>query len=40
LNESESEVWPQIAPILDAAMAGLSEADHDASRCVSLMAKA
>src|SRR5258708_5522562 len=30
LNESESEVWPQIAPLLDAAMAGLSEADHDA----------
>src|ERR1051326_3188367 len=30
LNESESEVWPQIAPLLDTAMAGLSEADHDA----------
>jgi len=30
LNETESEVWPQIAPLLDAAMAGLSEADHDA----------
>lgn len=30
LNESETEVWPQIAPLLDAAMAGLSEADHDA----------
>src|SRR5688572_10347555 len=30
LNESESEVWPQIAPLMDAAMAGLSEADHDA----------
>ena len=30
LNESESEVWPQIAPLLDAAMAGLSESDHDA----------
>ena len=30
LNESEAEVWPQIAPLLDAAMAGLSEADHDA----------
>jgi len=30
LNESESEVWPQIAPFLDVAMAGLSEADHDA----------
>jgi RNA polymerase sigma factor (sigma-70 family) len=30
LNESESEIWPQIAPLLDVAMAGLSEADHDA----------
>jgi len=30
LNESESEVWPQIAPLLDVAMAGLSGADHDA----------
>jgi RNA polymerase sigma factor (sigma-70 family) len=30
LNESESEVWPQIAPLLDVAMAGLSESDHDA----------
>src|ERR1041385_4166173 len=30
LSESESEVWPQIASLLDAAMAGLSEADHDA----------
>src|SRR5881628_2451798 len=30
LNERESEVWPQIAPLLDTAMAGLSEADHDA----------
>jgi RNA polymerase sigma factor (sigma-70 family) len=30
LKESESEVWPQIAPLLDTAMAGLSEADHDA----------
>jgi len=30
LHESESEVWPQIAPLLDAAMAGLSDADHDA----------
>src|SRR5712671_3476503 len=30
LNESESEVWPQIAPLLDVAMAGLSKADHDA----------
>jgi RNA polymerase sigma factor (sigma-70 family) len=30
LNETESDVWPQVAPLLDAAMAGLSEADHDA----------
>src|SRR3954465_3760599 len=30
LNETESEVWPQIAPLLDAAMAALSEVDHDA----------
>jgi len=30
LNETESGVWPQIAPLLDVAMAGLSEADHDA----------
>lgn len=30
LNESEPEVWPQIAPFLDAAMAGLKEADRDA----------
>ncbi len=30
LNESDSAVWPQIAPLLDAAMAGLSRADHDA----------
>src|SRR4051812_16182998 len=30
LNENQSEVWPQIAPLLDTAMAGLSEADHDA----------
>src|SRR4030095_1620557 len=29
-NETESDVWPQIAPLLDAAMAGLSEADHHA----------
>src|SRR5262245_22131577 len=31
-NESESEpdAWNQIAPALDAAMAGLSEADHNA----------
>lgn len=26
--ETESEVWPQIAPLLDTAMAGLNEADH------------
>src|SRR5215471_2215562 len=30
LAETESDVWPQIAPLLDAAMAGLSEADHHA----------
>src|SRR5262245_23686412 len=30
LNETEPEVWAQIAPLLDTAMAGLSEADHDA----------
>ncbi len=30
LKETESDVWPQIAPLLDAAMAALSEADHDA----------
>jgi RNA polymerase sigma factor (sigma-70 family) len=30
LNETESEVWSQIAPLLDTAMAGLSEADHHA----------
>ena len=30
LNETQSDVWPQIAPLLDGAMAGLSEADHDA----------
>jgi RNA polymerase sigma factor (sigma-70 family) len=28
LNETESDVWTQIAPLLDAAMAGLSQADH------------
>src|SRR5208337_3250923 len=28
--ETESDVWPQIAPLLDAAMAGLSESDHHA----------
>lgn len=30
LNDTESDVWPQIAPLLDSAMAGLSEADHHA----------
>jgi RNA polymerase sigma factor (sigma-70 family) len=30
LNENEVDVWPQIAPLLDAAMAGLSEADRHA----------
>lgn len=30
LNETESVVWPQIAPLLDAAMAGLSETDRHA----------
>ncbi|HEY4953155.1 MAG TPA: TIGR03435 family protein [Verrucomicrobiae bacterium] len=30
LNETESDVWPQIAPLLDAAMAGLSEVDRHA----------
>jgi uncharacterized protein (TIGR03435 family) len=30
LNETESDVWPQIAPLLDAAMAGLNEADRHA----------
>jgi len=30
LNEDESEVWRQIAPELDAAMAGLSETDRHA----------
>ena len=28
--ETDSEVWPQIEPLLDAAMAGLREADHRA----------
>src|SRR5690349_43757 len=28
LNAPESEVWPQIAPLLDAAMAALSETDR------------
>ena len=30
LNENESDVWPQIAPLLDAAMAGLNETDRHA----------
>lgn len=30
LNESGSEVWPRIAPLLDDAVAGLSEADRHA----------
>jgi RNA polymerase sigma factor (sigma-70 family) len=30
LNESEPNVWPQIAPLLDAAMAGLGEKDRNA----------
>lgn len=30
LVETESDVWPQIEPLLDAAMAVLSEADHHA----------
>ena len=30
LNESESDVWTQIAPLLDAAMAGLNETDRHA----------
>ena len=29
-NENESDVWPQIAPLLDTAMAGLSERDRHA----------
>jgi RNA polymerase sigma factor (sigma-70 family) len=29
-NENESDGWPQIAPLLDAAMAGLSETDRHA----------
>jgi len=28
--ETDSDVWPQIQPLLDAAMAGLSQADHHA----------
>ena len=30
LNENEADVWPQIAPLVDAAMAGLSETDRHA----------
>jgi uncharacterized protein (TIGR03435 family) len=30
LNENESDVWKQIAPLLDAAMAGLNEIDRHA----------
>jgi uncharacterized protein (TIGR03435 family) len=30
LNENESDVWPQIAPLLDAGMDGLSETDRHA----------
>ena len=30
LNENESDAWMQIAPLLDAAMAGLNEADRHA----------
>ena len=30
LNEPEPEVWPQIAPLLEAAMTGLSEKDRNA----------
>jgi RNA polymerase sigma factor (sigma-70 family) len=30
LNETEPNVWPQIAPFLDAAMAGLGEKDRNA----------
>ena len=30
LNENETEIWPQIAPLLDAAMAGLNETDRHA----------
>ena len=29
-NQTETDVWPQIAPLLDAAMAGLSERDRQA----------
>src|SRR5271170_2453344 len=30
LDENESDFWPQIAPLLDDAMAGLSETDRHA----------
>ena len=30
LNENDSEVWAQIAPLLDAALAGLTETDRNA----------
>jgi RNA polymerase sigma factor (sigma-70 family) len=30
LNEPEPEIWPQIAPLLDAAMTGLGEKDRNA----------
>src|ERR1700690_1207459 len=30
LNEPEPEAWPQIAPLLEAAMTGLSEKDRNA----------
>jgi len=30
LNKNEADVWPQIAPLLDMAMAGLSETDRHA----------
>lgn len=30
MTETESDVWPQIAPLLDLAMAGLNEADYQA----------
>src|SRR5689334_15270610 len=30
VNKTQSEVWPQIAPLLDAALSSLSEADHHA----------
>jgi len=30
LNESEPDIWPQLAPLLDAAMADLGEKDRDA----------